>query len=211
MKRSRKVGLLLALAGLIVLIIIVTAVVYAGFYQLVGQTIMSWSNHYQPSSVEEAQEIAPYEICVPSHLPAEVSPTPVIGYLDVWPDGRAELIFGYYHRGTAEQCVEVRQWYWSSEQPPDLNITSLKKSLVVWLVGWDRAEKILDGVTTRITQYESNDTEKWLIEVIGPVSLKGNVVRWTNGKVTYQIYSALDSEETVRIADSICSHNQIGD
>jgi len=193
------------------LIITVITAVYVGFHQLLEQTIMNWSDHYQPSSLEEAQELAPYNICAPSYLPAEINPSPIIRYLDVWPDNSAELIFGYNQRDTTERWVEIRQWYRPSEQYYDPNIASLEKSLVVWLVGWDRTEEILGEVTTDVTRYETDGVDRWLVEIVAPVSLRGSVVEWTDGKTTYRVYSVLESEETVTIANSICSYNQTGD
>jgi hypothetical protein len=210
MKLTREAVLPVALASAVVVVVvaIVAVALYVGSRHLVGQTVMGWSDHYEPSSVEEAQKLAPYDICLPSYLPTGTDPTPTISYLDVWPDNRAELVLKYHQKGATEQFIEIRQWYWASEPPPDLDVAQLEESLVVWLVGWNRAGEILGETTTKIVQSETDGVDRWFIEIVKPVPVEGIVAVWNRGNVTYHMYSVLEIEELARIADSICARSQ---
>ena len=192
----------MVLAVVSALVLIAIAMI-SQWCRLLRSTIASSPDHYENLSVEEAQNLLSYDICLPSYLPLEVTNEPVLKYLDVWPDSGAELAL-LLGEDSIGRAVEIRQWYSPSEQLSDPNLDYLRQSLVAWQVGWEKAAEVIDGVEFKSVKDETGSRSVWLVEITSPGSLKGSVATGSVGETfIYRVYSEFTLEETLKIAHSI--------
>ena len=211
MRLSHRRVLLIAIASVGILVGIVIAIA-SQWYRLLRSTIVNWPDHYEDLSMEAAQDLVAYPICLPSYLPTEVTDVPVLEYLDVWPDDRAELVLLFRETGNTGRTVEIRQWYSSYEQLSDPDADSLRRSLVAWQVGWDKAAEVINEVKFKSFTDDNGFRSIWLVEITSPTSLKGSVAAGSvDRNVIYRVYSVLPLEETLEIAHSIYCGDQAAD
>ena len=163
-------------------------------------------------TLEEAQGVAPFTICLPIDLPAGLDQTPRVSYHADWGDPiESEVRLRYYGSDSQELIVEIRQRPQPgsatpedlAEQAYDFYVRELVAWVVGWQVGWSNVDEISKEATTSVTTYQDDGAKRWLFEIVEPASLRANMVYWRNESVAYEVYTYLSVEEAKRIVESI--------
>jgi hypothetical protein len=159
-------------------------------------------------SLEEAQTLAPFEVCLPSWLPPEMKSTPLLTYHEELgepgPPIEAYLYAEYFTEG--DRTMELRYAY----SPPDAIRPKYGADMLVgrqlgWQMDWDwDSVKAVEPevVWTSSTQEDSALTYN-AIEITAPHYLRATLVTWSSEDVAYFLYSRFQLSTTLRSAESV--------
>jgi len=159
-------------------------------------------------SLEEAQHVAPFRICLPTHLPDEVDPTPWITYHADWGDAAESNVQLRYYDTRDDIAIEIHQRYVPNASTPD-SISEqthrlYARDMLAWKIGWSEALQMMDEVTLNAAKYQDDDTiELWVFEIVEPTSAQMNMITWGNASVIYEVYTQVSTEEAKEIVHSI--------
>jgi len=162
-------------------------------------------------SLEEAQSLAPFTICLPTYVPAGIEMTPRITYhADFFGDPmESEVRLRYYGSYDQELVIEIyQQHYGPRAATPDELAEAVRSFYVRELLKWATGEAEVDSrtmalLTVNVTKYQDDDTARWLFEIVKPTSLHANMVSWGNAPVYYDVYTRLSVEEAKSVVRSI--------
>lgn len=164
-------------------------------------------------SLSEAQEFAPFKLCLPSYIPNDVDKEPKITFMADWGDSheaRVKMLF--YWSKSEEIAFEYNQKNIPGvnsfeDTRSDSSLESSIRSLIAWLVSEPTdIENVLNQLLTTAVAYQEYDTTWWLITIDNPLEFRANMVEWLKNPVYYTIYSRLPSEEITLITQSVLSN-----
>ncbi len=163
---------------------------------------------YEGISLQEAQEIAPFPICLPVHVPDGIEATPhTVYHADFGDPMESDVRLHYYSSASRELIVEVYQRHRPGAATPEKLDEGVRdfyeRDLLAWQVGWLKADQVRGQVTINVTEYQNNNMRYWLFEIVEPTSLQANMIAWGNDPVAYQVYTHLSIDQAKRIVQSI--------
>ncbi|MBL8099939.1 MAG: hypothetical protein JNK81_12200 [Anaerolineales bacterium] len=170
-------------------------------------------------SLEEAQKLLLFQICLPDYVPNGVTMSNSVFYhaefgdpnesdvtINYVREGDGKLIFSVYERNGTGQEINFH----------DIGLQRVNLSqLLDWQVDWETIEDFdkqfneleKDG-TIEYEIYDALGTERLLIEITLPIELKSVLITWRLSQyVLIDIYSFLSAEETKLIANSVKNCN----
>lgn len=166
-------------------------------------------------TLEEAQELLLFQICLPEYVPSGVTISNSVLYhaefgdpnesdvtIDYISEGDGNLVFSVYERnGTGREI--------------DFHDRAVKRAslsqLLDWQIDWETTDdfyqqfdKLEKNGTIEYEVYNTLGTERLLVEITSPKELKSVSITWRLSQyVLIDIYSYLSAEETKRIANSV--------
>ena len=168
-------------------------------------------------SVEKAQSLVPFSICLPSYLPQDVNPEPIVTYHADWGDPvESQVRLRYSLLLDKEPVIEIYEIH-NPGVTTGLEINRSENSqagAIRGLLDWqieDNSEidSYLQEVEMSSAHNETQGTVWWFIEITDPPELRSNMVDWLENPVYYVIYTFLPKIEIENIANSmIASCNQ---
>lgn len=167
-------------------------------------------------SLNEAQSLVPFTICIPTYLPDGVGPSPQITYHAEGGNPQESDVRLLYREGN-ELIVEVVQTHapgrlanpnFDDPASPEAGI----RELLAWRVEWPKVDEIRNEVTTDVTLYEDGDLRRSLFEILDPSSLQANMIMWGKEPVGYRLFTRLSADEAKQVAGSMsdCSPKPTG-
>lgn len=194
--------------GLLLLVIIVVACANG-----LNQSYMYEEN----ITLERVQSLAPFEVCLPSWLPAGVHPAPTLsyGHEGASPDApplEAHL-YAEYSDADGNRVMELRQLYTHISTPVAVP-TQLPKNhverLIAWQLdwNWDQVKAVEPNVTWADSTQQDNELIYVAAEITAPNDLRGTVVAWRPEDARdalYVLYSHLPLTTTLDVAMSVSS------
>jgi len=165
-------------------------------------------------TLEEAQSLVAFQICIPSYLPPDVNPTPQIIYdADAANVPEETFIRLMYKRiGNQEVVFEVYQRYTSDTgmKTEDSNLESMNKSAKVIMLYWmtehvslSEVKKIIAQMKLEASVFETDQIVWWLYEIIEPSMYRSTMAKWVKDGVEYAIPSYLPADQIEKIALSM--------
>lgn len=165
-------------------------------------------------SLEKAQSLVPFTICLPTYIPQDINPEPKVTYHADWGD-------------PVESQVRLRYSLLIEEKPVieifEIGVTGLeidrsKKSqegAIRGLIDWQiennsEIDRYLKEINISSTYYKDNETVWWLFAITDPPNLRSNMVDWLEDPVYYVIYTILPKNEIENIVLSMitnCNHD----
>ncbi len=171
-----------------------------------------WPFYEKNISVERAQELAPYAICLPSRLPMGISPTPTLSYhedRDSLEGPPLEALLDAKYFDEENIIIELQHLQVAGSPPPVYSRDFYVKRLIVWQVGRDQADKVESPVNWTGTTYQIDELVYDAVEITYPSELRGSAIIWQSDSVGYILYSRLSLTTTLEIAESIfCCKDQ---
>lgn len=160
-------------------------------------------------SLEEAQSLTPFAICLPTYVPAGIEMTPRITYhADFGDPMESDVRLRYYSSDDQELVIEIYQRHRPRAVTPEELAEEVRSFYVRELLKWATDGAEVDSetralLTVNVTKYEDDDMARWLFEIVKPTSLHANMVSWGSAPVYYDIYTRLSTEEAKSIVRSI--------
>jgi hypothetical protein len=176
-------------------------------------------------SLERAQTLAPFEVCLPLRLPSGVHPIPAFSYHEErdTPAGPPLEAFLYaeYFDATEERVMELQQVYVHTSDATSVPTESPEnhvRRLIAWGSDWDwdQVEIVDPDVVWTSSTYQENGITYVAAEITAPDDLRGSVVAWrpqgANG-VLYVLYSRLPLTTTLDVVRSVpsCGNQKFDD
>ena len=161
---------------------------------------------------EEAQSLSPFNICLPTYLPATLEQNPQIDYLaDNGIPGETMITLQYFDQSYVNTPVKIEE-----RNAPGSNIDIASQStiriaardLLAWQVGFSEAIKLLDDVDFQFNTIQMSGDNLGIIEITNPSDLQATMVYWHKSSVLYRVYSKLPILETTYIAESLYDCHQ---
>lgn len=173
-------------------------------------------------TIEEAQGLVSFPICMPAYIPPEINPEPQIIYhadaANVPQETYIRLL--YQHVDTREVAFEVYQNYTNDETMKTVYSESARQGAIVSLLYWmaplrtlseseiSEIESAMQYVQLDASSFQSNQTVWWLYEITDPIEYRSTMTKWIKDHVEYRILSYLPAEEIEKVALSMieCSN-----
>jgi hypothetical protein len=160
-------------------------------------------------SLERARSLAPFALCFPSQLPPGAQPVPLLTYRDrQYPSGTLEwaAIDAEYLGAEGNRVMKLRQSYVPLVYGhPSDTLKGLVRELVAWQVGpeWDKVRAIEPSVVWRGSTYHEGRLTYDAVEISLPAHLRGSLVTWWRGDVSYELYSLFPLTTTLGVARAV--------
>ena len=172
-------------------------------------------------TLEEAQSLVTFSICIPTYIPTGIDPNPQIIYAADAANVPEEtyIRLRYKRLDNQEKVMEIYQRYTPDAEMkteyPDLE--SFRNKATIIMVWWISDPKSLsrsetDNAVER-TQLEANvfqtdQTVWWLYEITDPIEYRSTMTKWIEDHVEYRILSYLPAEEIEKVTLSMleCSN-----
>lgn len=160
-------------------------------------------------SFTDAQALTPFEICLPTYLPASVDPKPQITYVDDDGRGEIEITFDYFSVKNHNPVVQIHQRRVSENREfhplDDERVKAEIRDVLAWQIGFDKALELLD---VAVVERSLIQEKRGIVEVLEPSELKGSSVYWVNSGVLYRVFSKLSLDEAIEISNDLDSCRQ---
>jgi hypothetical protein len=199
------------------------AISSCGFFEP-GENLMG--DYRYDISVPEAQELTPFVICMPGHVPSGLDEVPVVDYEKDTGEPIPLVRFRYYYSDMAEEdqrtpALEVDlkplrsevnwdDWVdWSSGGGYKLVAwivtgSPLRSNALEYELETIRLNSVLRRATVRKAEVKGTSGQDYLVyEVEKPEKYESVMVEWIQGVIWYRVYSQLSREETIRVAESL--------
>jgi hypothetical protein len=175
-------------------------------------------------TLEEAQSLVSFPICVPENLPHEVYPDPEIIY-DADDAGVPEVTYirlRYRNISDHEVVMEIYQRFTQKESLREVespsSIESAKISLLYWMIPYHEfvvrpVDTIAEDLDINVKS-NKNDWGNWgLYEITSPEKYRSTMTKWIGNNVEYRILSYLPVEEIKKVTISMfqCLDHYSGD
>lgn len=161
------------------------------------------------TTLAEAQAMLPFQICLPAYIPADLKRNElVVVEGEIKSQAEVNLKIDYVRPGNENPIVTIKEW----NAPGNVgkidphNETDRKvalKSLLTWLTDRSEAEKLLEQVIVNYEVYNGAGTERLVVEIQSPDSLRSVRISWQDDPIGYQVFTRLSMEQAKRVADSI--------
>jgi hypothetical protein len=168
-------------------------------------------------TIEEAQSLVSFSICMPAYQPPETNPEPRIVYDADAANVPEETYIRLQFRRKSDQkkVFEIYQRY-----TPDAGMKiaypdkGLEEGAKVNLLYWVSYQKLLSidaalAHTQIVSSVFQNDgTVWWLYEITDPIKYRSTMTEWIKDHVEYRILSLLSAEEIKKVTLSMleCSN-----
>ena len=172
-------------------------------------------------TIEEAQRLVSFPICMPAYIPPEINPEPqIIYHADEANVPQVTYIrLRYQHVDTREAAFEVYQKYTDDETimetvhpEPGRQREKAIVNLLYWMFPKTLAESEIESAMRYIqldaSSFQSNQTVWWLYEITDPSEYRSTMTEWIKDHVDYSILSYLPAEEIEKVTLSMleCSN-----
>jgi len=169
-------------------------------------------------TLEEAQDLVSFPICIPTYLPPGVDPKPQIIYESDAANVPEETYIRLRYKGKNDRkkVFETYQVYTNDKvlktNYPDSELSNLydgaKVSLLYWtLPGFQvTSEKIDEAVSETQVEAKAYQTDQivwWLYEIVAPSEYRSTMTEWIKDQVKYRILSYLPVEEIEKVTVSM--------
>jgi hypothetical protein len=157
-------------------------------------------------SLREAVQLTPFAVCLPTYLPPDTDPSPLINYHADTLDDERELEFRYYHRTTHELVFTLEQAY-KPNLTNEMFLSGYLDSKALQLGWWVRTETettiAQEQMRSAETILQTPSGQRGVVELVEPAEVRATLVTWVQGKVLYALYTQLPADESTQIAQSI--------
>lgn len=174
-------------------------------------------------TIEEAQGLISFPICLPPYIPSGVDTNPQIVYEADAANVPEEtyIRLRYKDLDSHETVFEVYQRYTSTsrmqlEYPDPESVSRGANIIMVWWVS--SPDRLTESETNEAVErtvfgaqaYESEHIVWWLYEITDPREYRSTMTRWITNHVEYRILSYLSANEIQKITLSMfgCSSSQ---
>ena len=173
-------------------------------------------------TLEEAQRLVSFPICMPAYIPPEINPEPQIIYYvdDVEIPELTYIRLRYQRVGSREVAFEVYQRYTPDEamrtEYPESQLESSRRAAIITLVYWlsptlpseNERKDVMEQAKLEANSFQTNQTVWWLYEITDPIEYRSTMTRWIKDHVQYRILSYLPAEEIEKVTLSMleCSN-----
>jgi hypothetical protein len=161
-------------------------------------------------SLEEAQSLAPFAICLPIYIPAGIEVTPRVTYhADFGDPMESDVRLRYYSSDDQELVIEIHQQHYGPRAATPEELTEHVRGLYIRdLLDWATDGAEVDSrtralLTVNVAKYQDDEMVRWLFEIVEPTSLYANMVSWGSAPVYYDVYTRLSTEEAKSVVRSI--------
>lgn len=168
-------------------------------------------------TIEEAQSLVSFPICVPTYIPSDIDPNPQIIYhadsINVPQETYIQL--RYKQIDDQEKSFEIYQRFTNDEglriKYTDSQLESVIGGATVNLVDWisprfpstSKRNEAIERVESQASVYQTDQIVWWLYEITDPSEYRSNMTEWIIDHVEYSILSHLPAEETKKITLSM--------
>jgi hypothetical protein len=174
----------------------------------------NWPFNERNISIEEAQNLAPYDICLPSWLPSGVFSTPTFSYhedRDTMSGPPQEAIFYVsYSDSEGDTVMEFQELQFGGDPPSIRSSDFYARRLVRWLVGLDQAEDLEPLIVWSSSTFQENGFTYEAVEITSPTEARGSIITWQSESVGYVLYSRLTVTTTLEVAKSVSCYENSG-
>ena len=165
-------------------------------------------------TLEEAQSLVSFPICIPTTIPPGLDPNPEIIY-DADDANVPEVKYirlRYKTLGDQRRIFEVFQRYTRSEGIEDVDsesrVQGAEVSLLYWMIPLESfSESKLDiarkQAQTEATFSQTDETVWWLFEIVDPSEYRSTMTQWIRNHVEYRILSYLPVAEIKKVTLSM--------
>jgi len=162
-------------------------------------------------SLEKAQSLVPFTICLPTYLPDDVNSEPYITYNADWGDPvESQIRLRYSLLLEEKPVIEIYEIH-NPGVTTGLEVNRSKNSqtgAIRGLLDWQIADNseidsYLQEIEMSSAHNEAQGTVWWFIEISDPPKLRSIMVDWLDNPVYYVIYTFLPKNEIENIALSM--------
>ena len=166
-------------------------------------------------SLEEAQDLLLFQICLPEHVPNGVAMSnSVLYHAEFGNPNESDVTIDYVSKSAGGLAFSIYERYGSGEERNFHDVTEMRASLIQlldWQIDWETTEDFYQQFddlekngTIEYEIYNTLGSERLLVEIKSPEKLKSVLVTWKLSQhVLINIYSFLPAEETKLIANSV--------
>jgi len=183
-----------------------------------GCYVIPTDEYRENLTIDEAQSLVSFSICVPSYIPPNSISEPNIIYLNDAVNVPEERYIRLQYKSKEDQnkLFEVFQVFTNEEgmksHYPEPIINNLREGAKVGLLYWLLDPKILLDLDMKdlmkntfieASVHQTNQVVWWLFEIIDPGDYHSTMTRWFVNQVEYRVLSVLPVEEIMTITESM--------
>lgn len=167
-------------------------------------------------TIEEAQNLVSFSICLPTYTPPQVDINPKIVYeSDAAGVPQETYVRLRYQRiNNSQKVFEIYQSYTHDKMMKTAYPESAKQkemaevSLLYWIyypkfLSESEMGSILKSIKSKDSVYQTNQTVWWLYKITDPIEHQSTMTKWIKDQVEYRIISFLPEEEIKKITLSM--------
>jgi hypothetical protein len=171
-------------------------------------------DHRENLTLEEAQSLVTFTICIPTYLPQDVDVNPLIIYdsdaADV--DFERYIRLRYFFSDHKEKALEINQRYTMhsglQSSYPDSAFGGDKVLLLWWIsapnsLAGSELDDAMSATQFNATSFETDQIVWWLFEINEPLQYRSTMTHWIENQVEYRIMSYLSADEIEKVTISM--------
>lgn len=158
-------------------------------------------------TLEEAQTLAPFSICLPAWFPDSVNPNMRITYHTDFGDPMdSDIQLDYFWQDKEEVAVYVTENYWPNANKyyaitPTIEETAYR-DILAWMVGWTHWQE--QGKLAQAEFSRDNEMKQMLIlEIVYPPNLQSTLIEWPGKQVLYRVFTRLSLQDARQIVETM--------
>jgi hypothetical protein len=187
---------------------------------MVSMTSCLWSGYgdvlREGITLDEAQSLVSFPICIPNYIPQGVDPNPLIIYLEDAAGVPEETYIRLRYKRIAnqERAFEVYQRFTNDEgmkiEYPDSQLESLRGGATVYLVDWispdltsSERRVAIAKAKSEADSFQTDQTVWWLFKIVEPSGYRSTMTEWIINNIEYWILAYLSTEEIEKVTLSM--------
>lgn len=167
-------------------------------------------------TLEEAQSLVSFPICLPNYKPQQIDASPQISYqsdaakvpeetyvqLSYRGAGDQQVIFEIYQRYTREETLKT-EYPESTHQSEKAAVNLLNWISYPQILSESEMRAALQSIQLGTNVFQTNQTVWWLYEITNPTEYRSTMTHWIKEQVEYRIVSYLTAEEIKKVTLSM--------
>ena len=196
-----------------ILIVLAILIVYLEQVILVANHLPQGQS-LEDITMEEAQSLVSFPICVPTYIPPGIDSNPSISYLaeEVNIPKETYIRLLYPQVDDREVVLEIIQNYTPDKgmkaEYSDLELARAKVSLLDWMfplrfILESQLDAAVEQIRMEANVSETGGTVWWLYEIVDPSEYRSTMTKWVVNNVEFRIFSYLPAEEIKKVTLAI--------
>ena len=196
-----------------ILIVLAILIVYLEQVILVANNLPQGQSR-EDITMEEAQSLVSFPICVPTYIPPGIDSNPSISYLaeEVNIPEETYIRLLYKRIDDHKEVIEVIQNYTPDKgmkaEFSELEREGAKVSLLDWMyplrfIFESQLDAAVEQIRMEANVSETGGTVWWLYEIVDPSEYRSTMTKWVVNNVEFRIFSYLPAEEIKKVTLAI--------
>lgn len=168
------------------------------------------SQSLEDITMEEAQSLVSFPICIPTYIPPERDANPKINYeaeeVNLPEETYIRLL--YKRIDDHKEVLEIIQNYTPDKgmkaEFSESELEGAKVSLLYWMyplrfIFESKLDATMEQIRMEANVSETDETVWWLYEIVDPREYRSTMTKWVVNNVEFRIFSYLPAEEIKKV------------